>query len=73
MRRETEIPTATGWFVDQPAQAEAMVSGGQVDLVMLARAELSDPNWTYHAAQALGRTDPQTILPPQYAYWLRGR
>ncbi len=73
VRREAQIPTAAGWFVDQPSQADRMVKGGQVDLVMLARAELSDPNWTYHAAKALGVADPQSTLPPQYAYWLRGR
>jgi len=73
IRREAQIPTAVGWFVSDPKQAEAIVESGQADLVMLARGELSDPNWTYHAAQALGRADPHATLPPQYAHWLRGR
>ncbi|MBV9990179.1 MAG: NADH:flavin oxidoreductase/NADH oxidase [Alphaproteobacteria bacterium] len=71
IRREAEIPTAVGWFVSEPAQAQAIVESGQADLVMLARAELGDPNWTYHAAQALGRPEAHAALPPQYAHWLR--
>jgi 2,4-dienoyl-CoA reductase-like NADH-dependent reductase (Old Yellow Enzyme family) len=73
VRRETGIPTAVGWFVTEPAQADAMVREGQVDLVMLARAELSDPNWPYHAAQALGVDQAEAVLPPQYGHWLKQR
>jgi 2,4-dienoyl-CoA reductase-like NADH-dependent reductase (Old Yellow Enzyme family) len=73
VRREAEIPAGVGWFVTEAAQADTMVRDGQVDLVMLARAELSDPNWPYHAAQALGVAQPERILPPQYAHWLKPR
>lgn len=73
IRREADIPTAVGWFVTQPAQADRMVRDGQIDLVMLARAELSDPHWPYHAAQNLGIAKPEGILPPQYAHWLKSR
>ncbi len=73
IRRETEIPTAVGWFVAEPAQAQAIVEKGQADLVMLARAELDDPHWPYHAAKALGVAEPHTVLPPQYAHWLKDR
>ena len=73
IRREADIPTAVGWFVTEPAQADAIVRDGQADLVMLAHAELSDPNWPYHAAQALGVAQPERILPPQYAHWLKRR
>ncbi len=71
VRREAQIPTAVGWFVTEPAQAQHIVENEQADLVMLARPELDDPHWVYHAAKALGRADPQSTLPPQYAYWLR--
>ena len=73
VRREAQIPVAASWFITEPAQADALVRDGQVDLVMLARAELSDPHWPYHAAQALGVAKPQDVLPPQYAYWLKPR
>jgi hypothetical protein len=32
---------------------------------------LADPYWPYHAAQALGRKAPQSVLPVQYGYWLK--
>ena len=41
--------------ITEPAQAEAIVAGGQADLVLLAREMLRDPYWPLHAAaQALG-------------------
>jgi hypothetical protein len=46
---------------------------GQADLVMLARKELGDPHFPYHAAKALGVANPHGTLPPQYAHWLKGR
>lgn len=38
---------------------------------MLAKALLDDPHWPYHAAQVLGRTRPQEVLPAQYGWWLK--
>jgi 2,4-dienoyl-CoA reductase-like NADH-dependent reductase (Old Yellow Enzyme family) len=73
IRREAGIPTGVGWFVTEPAQADAMVRDGQTDLVMLARAELSDPHWPHHAAQALNVSNAENLLPPQYAHWLKSR
>jgi 2,4-dienoyl-CoA reductase-like NADH-dependent reductase (Old Yellow Enzyme family) len=73
IRREAKIPTAVGWLITEPAQADAIVRDCQADLVMLAHAELSDPHWPYHAAKALGIANPERILPPQYAHWLQGR
>jgi 2,4-dienoyl-CoA reductase-like NADH-dependent reductase (Old Yellow Enzyme family) len=71
-KEEVSIPTAVGWFITEPRQAEHIIADGQANLIMLARAELSDPNWPYHAAKALGIPDPQNVLPPQYAHWLKG-
>jgi 2,4-dienoyl-CoA reductase-like NADH-dependent reductase (Old Yellow Enzyme family) len=73
IRREADIPTAVGWLISEPQQADAIVRDGQADLIMLAHAELSDPHWPYHAAKALSVPPPQTVLPPQYAHWLKGR
>jgi 2,4-dienoyl-CoA reductase-like NADH-dependent reductase (Old Yellow Enzyme family) len=67
------IPTAVGWFVNEPQQAEDIVASGQANLVMFAHKELDDPHFPYHAAKALGIADPQNVLPPQYAHWLKGR
>jgi 2,4-dienoyl-CoA reductase-like NADH-dependent reductase (Old Yellow Enzyme family) len=67
------IPTAVGWFIDEPAQAEQIIVDGQANLIMLAHKELDDPHFPYHAAKALGVAEPEKVLPPQYAFWLKGR
>ncbi len=73
IKEETALPTAVGWFISEPQQAEDIVAKGQADLIMLAHKELDDPHFPYHAAKALGVAEPQTVLPPQYAHWLKGR
>jgi 2,4-dienoyl-CoA reductase-like NADH-dependent reductase (Old Yellow Enzyme family) len=73
IKAEAAIPTAVGWFINQPQQAEDIVANEQADLVMLAHKELDDPHFPYHAAKALGLSNPQNVLPPQYAHWLKGR
>jgi len=40
---------------------------------MLAKGMLDDPRWPYHAAKTLGRAMPHTLLPDQYAWWLKRR
>ncbi len=62
--RATGIATRTVGLILKPAQAEGIVSGGQADMVSLARAMLDDPHWGWHAAQALGA---EVVRPPQYA------
>lgn len=73
IKEEASIPTAVGWFITEPQQAEDIIATGQANLVMLARAELSDPHWPYHAAKVLGVSNPEKVLPPQYAHWLKDR
>jgi 2,4-dienoyl-CoA reductase-like NADH-dependent reductase (Old Yellow Enzyme family) len=71
IRREAGITTACGWFITEPAQADAIIEKEHGDLVMLAHAMLDDPNWAYHAARALGVPDFKWTLPAQYAHWIR--
>ncbi len=66
VRHEAGIPTAAVGLITEPAQADAIVRGGQADVVLIARESLRDPNWPIHAAQALGH-DLSAMLPPQYA------
>lgn len=73
IKREANIATAVGWFITEPQQAEDVIAKEQADLVMLAHKELDDPHFPYHAAKALGVANPQNVLPPQYAHWLKGR
>jgi 2,4-dienoyl-CoA reductase-like NADH-dependent reductase (Old Yellow Enzyme family) len=73
IKKEAGVLAAVGWFINDPQQAEDIIAKGQANLIMLAHKELDDPHFPYHAAKALGVENPQNILPPQYAYWLKGR
>jgi 2,4-dienoyl-CoA reductase-like NADH-dependent reductase (Old Yellow Enzyme family) len=73
IKKEAGVLAAVGWFINDPQQAEDIIAKGQANLIMLAHQELDDPHFPYHAAKALGVENPQNILPPQYAYWLKGR
>lgn len=73
IRRETGLPTAVGWLISEPQQAEGAVRDGHADLVMLARELLRDPYWPYHAALKLGDEKAATILPVQYARAVKAR
>jgi 2,4-dienoyl-CoA reductase-like NADH-dependent reductase (Old Yellow Enzyme family) len=67
IRREAGVPTAVGWMISDPQQAEEAVRDHHTDLVLLAREMLRDPYWPYHAALKLGSEKAQAILPVQYA------
>jgi 2,4-dienoyl-CoA reductase-like NADH-dependent reductase (Old Yellow Enzyme family) len=67
IRREAAVPTAVGWQITDPHQAEAAVRDQHTDLVMLARELLRDPYWPYHAAIKLGDENAAALLPVQYA------
>ncbi|WP_279482971.1 NADH:flavin oxidoreductase/NADH oxidase [Aureimonas sp. SK2] len=71
VRRETGLPATTSWFVSQPAEAEALVADGKVDLVSLGRPLLADPHWPYRAALELGVDQAAWTLPAPYAHWLQ--
>jgi 2,4-dienoyl-CoA reductase-like NADH-dependent reductase (Old Yellow Enzyme family) len=58
-----EIAVMAVGMIVEPAQAEAIVTSGQADMVALARALLDDPRWPHHAAVAL---DGPEALPVQY-------
>jgi 2,4-dienoyl-CoA reductase-like NADH-dependent reductase (Old Yellow Enzyme family) len=63
IRVETGMPVMAVGLITTAAQAEAIVAGGQADMVALARAMLYDPRWPWHAAAELGG---QAEAPPQY-------
>ena len=67
IRRQAAVPTAVGWLITDPHQAEEAVREGHADVVMLARESLRDPYWPYHAAVELGDEKAAEILPVQYA------
>jgi len=67
IRRETGVPTAVGWMITDPHQADQAVLDQHTDIVLLGRELLRDPYWPYHAAQTLGLEKAPEILPIQYA------
>lgn len=73
IRREAGVPTAVGWLITDPQQAEKAVRDEHADLVMLAREMLRDPYWPYHAALKLGYEKAWEILPVQYARAVKER
>ena len=64
IRRDVGIPTMATGMILKPDQANAVIAGGQADMVGIGRALLNDPRWGWHAAVALG-TVPD--IPPPYS------
>lgn len=62
VRSEAGLATGTVGGITDARQAEAIIAGGQADLVFLGRALLSDPFWAIRARSALGAGLP----PEQY-------
>jgi 2,4-dienoyl-CoA reductase-like NADH-dependent reductase (Old Yellow Enzyme family) len=73
IRRESAIPTAVGWQITEPKQAEEIIRDQHADLVVLAREMLRDPYWPYHAALELADEKAQDLLPIQYARAVKKR
>jgi 2,4-dienoyl-CoA reductase-like NADH-dependent reductase (Old Yellow Enzyme family) len=53
VRREAGISTGAVGLITEPAQAQAIVSEGRADCVLLARELLRDPYWPLRAAREL--------------------
>lgn len=63
IREATGLNTASVGLITDPHQAEAIVAGGQADLVVLGRGMLREPRWPWRAAAELGGT---VEAPPPY-------
>ncbi len=63
IRAASGLPTIAVGLITDAAHAEAIVAGGQADLVGVARAMLYDPRWPWHAAAQLGA---RVNAPQQY-------
>ena len=63
IRRDAGVPTGAVGLITKAEQADAIISNGQADVVLLARELLRDPYWPLHAADTLGHRVP---WPPQY-------
>jgi 2,4-dienoyl-CoA reductase-like NADH-dependent reductase (Old Yellow Enzyme family) len=68
VRSEAEILTGAVGLISEPAEANAIVTAGKADMVLIARELLRDPYWPLHAAKVLGH---KPLPPVQYARaWL---
>ncbi len=54
IKRETGLLTGAVGLITTPQQAEAILTNGQADLILLAREFLRDPYFPLHAARELG-------------------
>jgi 2,4-dienoyl-CoA reductase-like NADH-dependent reductase (Old Yellow Enzyme family) len=66
IRREAEIATAAIGLITEAEQANAIITAGQADIVLLARQMLRDPYWALHAGKALAATPDARPWPVQY-------
>jgi 2,4-dienoyl-CoA reductase-like NADH-dependent reductase (Old Yellow Enzyme family) len=71
MRREAGVPVAISWNLGLPSVADRVVREELTDLVFLGRPALSNPHWPVWAARELAHPDPWSLVPEDWAWWLR--
>ena len=71
VKREVGIPVATSWNLGRPDLADRVIRENLIDLVMLGRPALANPHWPLWAARELGHSDPFSLVPEDWAWWLR--
>ncbi len=69
IRRDAGIPTGAVGLITDPAQADAIVTEGRADLILLGRELLRDPYWPHRAWVALNSDTPPPIA-REYAWAL---
>ncbi|EHD20828.1 MULTISPECIES: NADH:flavin oxidoreductase/NADH oxidase [Brenneria] len=70
VRQQADIPVSSAWGFGTPDLAQQAVAAEQLDLVMVGKAHLANPHWSYFAAKELGVERPSWTLPAPYAHWL---
>jgi 2,4-dienoyl-CoA reductase-like NADH-dependent reductase (Old Yellow Enzyme family) len=63
VREGAGLPTWAVGMITDPHQAEAIIGGGEADMVALARGVMFNPRWAWHASEALGA---ETAYAPKY-------
>ena len=72
--RATGIPTMAVGLIDDPVDAERILTEGDADMVAFARTALEDPNWAVHARHVLeGGGDAYQLWPKQARNRIRDR
>ncbi len=70
IKDEVQIPVASAWGFGYPEIAQKAIADEILDLVMVGKAHLANPHWSYFAAATLAKENPSWVLPPSYAHWL---
>jgi 2,4-dienoyl-CoA reductase-like NADH-dependent reductase (Old Yellow Enzyme family) len=73
VKRGAAIPTIAVGAILDGHQAERILEDGDADLIALGRELLADPNWPFHAAEALKIENPYAVLPKYYSFYLERR
>ena len=71
VRRECDIPVGVSWNLGVPQEADRVIREDLIDLVFLGRPALANPHWPVWAARELGHPDPFSLVPEDWAWWLR--
>jgi 2,4-dienoyl-CoA reductase-like NADH-dependent reductase (Old Yellow Enzyme family) len=71
LRREVGIPVGVSWNLGLPAVADQVIRDELIDVVLLGRPALSNAHWPVWAARELAHEDPFSLLPNDWAWWLR--
>ncbi|MEH0873717.1 NADH:flavin oxidoreductase/NADH oxidase [Pectobacterium cacticida] len=70
VREQANLPVSSAWGFGTPELAERAVASGQLDVVMVGKAHLANPHWSYQAARELRVERASWVLPAPYAHWL---
>ncbi|MEQ8349774.1 MAG: NADH:flavin oxidoreductase/NADH oxidase [Sneathiellaceae bacterium] len=73
IRRDAGIPTMAVGLIAEPGHAEAILQGGQADLVAIGREAMVNPNWFLAAETALAGPGSYESWPANYGWWLDRR
>lgn len=71
VRKEANLATMAVGLITEAVQANKIIEDGNADLVAIARALVANPNFPFHAAEALGHPAAYTLLPENYAWFLK--
>jgi 2,4-dienoyl-CoA reductase-like NADH-dependent reductase (Old Yellow Enzyme family) len=73
VRQEVGLPVGVSWNLGIPAVADRIIRQKLVDLVFLGRPALANPHWPVWAARELAHSDPFSLIPEDWAWWIRNR
>ena len=71
MKRAVDLPVTVSWNLGKPQNADRAIREEKIDLVLLGRPALANAHWPVWAARELGHPDPFSLVPEDWAWWLR--